>query len=164
MSTVLSSRWTPFYKFVAPALAAVGLGFGVWSALRRPGEAPVPGGFPPALAWLSAAAMALLIGGLIWWSVARLKRVVLVGDELVISNYVVEIRVPLTAIESISKRSTTNPKRYTVAFAEPTEFGRTITFMPPMVWSMNPWAESEAVGELRAAWTAAQDAAARRQR
>ena len=139
-------------------------GYIAWRAFAHPDEVHLPYGMRPEYAWMSALAMGLLIGGLIWWTVAPLKRVVLSGDDLLISNYLTEISVPLSAIESINGPSTTNPKRYTVTFAEPTEFGRTFTFMPPMVWSMNPWAASEVVSELRTAWAMAQAADSRRPR
>ena len=164
MEQQLSSRWTLFYKFILPVLTSGGMCYGAWRAFLHPGEVHLPSGMRPEYAWIVVLAMGLLIGLLIWLTVARLKRVALDGDDLLISNYVAEIRVPLTAITAISKRSATDPRRYTVTFAEPTEFGRTITFMPPMVWSFNPWAESEAVSALRSAWAAAQTASAPRPR
>ena len=147
-----------------PVLTTAGMCYGAWRAFVHPDELHVSSGMRPEQAWVIVLALGLLIGGLIWWTVAPLKRLVLDGDDLLISNYLTEISVPLSAIESISGPSTTNPKRYTVTFTEPTEFGRTFTFMPPMVWSMNPWAESEVVGQLRTAWAMAQAADSRRQR
>jgi hypothetical protein len=153
----LSSRWTFFYKFVLPVLAIGGMCYGGWRAFSRPEEVHLSNGMRPEQAWMVVLALGVFIGALIWWTVARLKRVTLDGDELLISNFRAEIRVPLSAIASISGASATNPKRYTVTFVEATEFGRTFTFMPPMVWSMNPWAESEVVGDFRRAWAASRD-------
>lgn len=162
MTTPLSSRWTPFYKFVLPVLIAGGMCYGTWRAYVRPDELRLPNGFAPEYGWLFVVLVGMVVALAIWWSVAPLKRIALDGDELVISNYLTEIRVPLSGVEAVSGRSVTDPKRYTLTFAEPTEFGRQVTFMPPMIWSFNPWAEPEEVGELRAAWAAALAASVRR--
>ena len=164
MTISLSSRWTPFYKFILPVLTTGGMCYGSWRAFVHPEEIDLPNGMRAELGWMIVLALGLLVGGIIWWTVGALKRLELSGDHLLISNYVTEISAPLSAVETISDPSRTNPKRYTITFAEPTDFGRRITFMPPMVWSMNPWAESEAMGELRTAWATARDAAARRPR
>lgn len=165
MEQQLSSRWTFFYKFILLVLVTGAMCCGAWRALDHPDEAPVPGGGMRAgQSWMIVLALAAVVAAVIWWTVAPLKRLVLSGDDLLISNYRTEIRVPLTAVEAISGPSATNPRRYTVTFAEPTEFGRSFTFMPPMVWSFNPWAEADEVGELRRAWAEAQSVASREQR
>jgi hypothetical protein len=164
MTTPLSSRWTPFYKFVLPVLAAGGICYGAWRAYVRPDQLRLPDGFAPEYGWMFVVLVGMVVALSIWWAVAPLKRIDLDGDDLVISNCLTDLRVPLSAIEAISGPSATNPKRYTVTFVEPTEFGRTFTFMPPMVWSMNPWAEAEEIGELRRAWSAARDEATSRHR
>ena len=164
MDTQLSSRWTFFYKFISPVLATGGMVYGCWRAFVHPDEMHLTNGMRPEQAWMIVLALALVVAALILWTVAPLKRLVLTGDDLLISNFLTEIRVPLSAIEEIGRASVTNPRRYTITFAEPTDFGRRITFLPPMVWSMNPFAESEALDELRSAWAAAQAAVARTQR
>lgn len=164
LGTVLSSRWTPFYKFILPVLTTGGVCYGAWRAFVHPDELHLPAGMRPELAWMIVGALALLVAVLICWTVAGLKRLELDGDDLLISNYLTEIRVPLSAIAKIDGPSATDPKRYTVTFAESAEFGRTFTFMPPMVWSLNPWAEGEEIGELRHAWAAARDEATSRHR
>jgi hypothetical protein len=138
--------------------------YGAWRAFLHPDEVHLSNGMRPEQAWIVVLGLGVLIAVVMWWTVARLKQVALDGDDLLISNFLVEISVPLSAIEAISGPSATNPKRYTVTFAESTEFGRTFTFMPPMVWSMNPWAEAEEIGELRRAWSAARDEATSRHR
>ncbi|HEY5490780.1 MAG TPA: hypothetical protein VIK25_06250 [Gemmatimonadaceae bacterium] len=164
MELNLSSRWTFFYKFILPVLAIGGLCYGAWRAFAHPDEVHVSSGMRPEQAWLIVFALVPVVTALHLWMLAPLKRVVLQGDDLLISNFLVEISVPLSVIESISGPSVTNPKRYTVTFAEPTDFGRRITFLPPMVWSMNSWAEAEEIGEFRSAWAAARDEATSRQR
>ncbi len=164
MEQQLSSRWTFFYKFIVPALTVGGMGFGAYWAWRNPGSDGVnaPDGMAAEHIWILMLAATALVAAVMWWTIAPLKRVVLAGDELLVSNYLTEIRVPLTSIEKISGPSRTNPTRYTVTLLEPTEFGRRITFMPPMAWSLMRWTESEEVDELRSAWAAAQAASARR--
>jgi hypothetical protein len=162
LATALSSRWTPFYKFVLPVLATGGMCYGAWRAFVHPEQLHLSNGMRPDQAWMIVLALAFVVGGMIWWTVGPLKRVELEGDELLVSNYLAEIRVSLSAVEAISGASVTNPKRYTLTFEEPTEFGRRISFMPPMVWSLNPWAEAEEIGELRNAWAEARHTAIRR--
>ena len=164
MEQQLSSRWTFFYKFIVPVLTTGGMCFGAYWAWRNPGSdrGHAPDGMAAEHAWLLMLAAAALVAAVMWWTTASLKRVVLAGDELLVSNYRTEIRVPLTWIEKISGPSRTNPKRYTVTLVEPTDFGRRITFLPPMSWSLLLWTEPEEVGELRNAWAAARAASARR--
>lgn len=164
MELNLSSRWTFFYKFILPVLTTGGMCFGAWRAFSHPHEVHLSNGMRPGQAWIVVVALGAFIAALMWWTVARLKQVSLDGDELLISNLLTEIRVPLSAIASIRGPSPTHPKRYIVTFVEATEFGRTFTFIPPMVWSMNPWAESEVVGEFRSAWAAARDVESRQRR
>ena len=155
MAISLSSRWTPFYKFLLPLLAAGAICVGAWRAFARPDELNLPPGMPQASGGYLFLAVAAIVAVIIGWSVGRLKRIELEGDDLIISNYRAEIRVSLSAVENISAPSRSNPKRYTLTFDESTDFGRRVTFMPPMVWSLNPWKEPEEVDELRAAWMAA---------
>ena len=158
MEQQLSSRWTFFYKFILPVLTTGGMCFGTWWTWRNPGSDRVhaPDGMAADHVWLLMLAATAAVAAIIWWTSAPLKRVVLSDDELVVSNYLTEIRVPLTSIEKISGPSRTNTKRYTVTLLEPTDYGRRITFLPPMVWSFNPWAEAEEVAQLRGAWAEAQ--------
>ncbi len=162
MSTTLSSRWTPFYKFILPLLTVGGMGFGAWYAHGHPEGQNLPPGVGPKYMWIFFAAVAVFVAALMWWTVGKMKRIELDDDELVISNYRSEIRVGLDAVESISGPSVTNPRRYTITLAEPTEFGRSVTFMPPMAWSLMSLGETDEVVELRNAWEAARSRAERR--
>lgn len=162
MATPLSSRWTPFYKFALPLLTLGGIGAGAFYEFVHPESQKLPPGIPQQYGWVVVFFTGLLIGVIFWWAVADLKRVELDGDELIISNYRTEIRVMLTAVETISARSMTNPPRYTLTFAESTEFGNRITFLPAMEWTLLPVGEPQSVVELRAAWDTARNAATRR--
>ena len=161
MTTPLSSRWTPFYKFALPLLTLGGIGFGAWYSVAHPEQQHLPEGTPPQYAWVFVVITGLFVGGIFWWTIVPLKRVELDDDELVISDYRTEIRVSLANVASISGPSMTNPKRYTVTFEESTEFGRRITFLAPMAWTLMPMGDAEEVVELRTAWEAARHAGAR---
>ncbi len=162
MSTPLSSRWTPFYKFILPVIVIGTLGFGTYYAWVRPERQHLPAGMPPENGWMLMAGIVVIAGAVIYWTVRDLVRLELDDDELIISDYRSEIRVRLVNIESISGRSLTDPKRHTISFTESTEFGRRVTFMPPIAWTLLPIGEHQAVVELRHAWQSAREAAAAR--
>lgn len=161
MPTPLSSRWTPFYKFILPALMLAGMGVGTWYAYAHPERQHLPQGFSAEYGWLFVVIIGLFVGGVMWWTAADLVRIELDDDELIISNYRTEIRVLLSTVEELSGPSTTNPQRYTITFKEATEFGRRVTFLPPMQWTLMLAGEAEGVVELRQALDAARDKASR---
>ena len=162
MATTLSSRWTPFYKFFLPLLALGGIGFGAWHAYTHPERLKMPPGIAPAYGWVLLVAVAVVAGAIVWWTVSSLVRLELDDDELLISNYRTEIRVPLANVASIKGPSNTNPPRYTLTFEEPTEFGPRISFLPPMQWSLMRLTEPEEVRVLRDAWESARASTERR--
>jgi len=155
LTTQLSSRWTPFYKFVIPLLVLGGVGTGTVVAYLHPEPQKMPPGLRPDQAWILMAVTAVIAIALMWWALGRLMRVELDEDELVISNYRNEIRVPLANVTKIGGPSRSNPPRYTLTFDEPTELGRTIAFIPPIAWTLMRMKERDEVVELRAAWEAA---------
>jgi hypothetical protein len=156
VSTPLSSRWTPFYKFVVPVLVTGGLVFGAWRAYGHPQEVNLPPGMPPTYGWMLMLALAVVVAALLWFTLSPIKKVELDDDSLIISDYRTEIRVPLDNVEKIDERSMTNPRRYKLTFREATDFGRRIVFLEPMAWTLNPWHECEEVAELRRAVADAQ--------
>ena len=95
MSTTLSSRWTPFYKFVIPLLVIGGMGTGAVMGFLHPEAQKMPPGLGPYQAWILMAVAVVIAIAVMWWALGRLMRVELDGDELIISNYRTEIRVPL---------------------------------------------------------------------
>lgn len=155
MPTQLSSRWTPFYKFVLPLLVLSGIGAGTVIAYLRPEPQTMPPGLRPDQGWILMAVAAVIAIAVMWWALGRLMRVELDEDELIISNYRSEIRVPLSNVAKIAGPSRSNPPRYTLTFEEPTDFGRTIAFIPPIAWTLMRTKERDEVVELRAAWEAA---------
>jgi hypothetical protein len=162
VATTLSSRWTPFYKFVIPLLVIGGMGTGAVVAYLRPEPQAMPPGLRPDQGWILMTIAAVIACTVMWWALGRLMRVELDDDELVVSNYRAEIRVPLSHVATITGPSRSNPPRYTLTFEEPTELGRTIAFIPPMTWTLGRMKERDEVVELRTAWAAARSAAERR--
>jgi predicted PurR-regulated permease PerM len=156
VATVMSSKWTPFYKFILPLLGGGGMCVAVWHVHEHPQEITIPPGFPPSLAWVFVLAAFVAVAAVLWIMLLPLKRVELDDGDLIISNYRTEIRVPLENVESIDDRSMSNPRRYTVTFREPTDFGRRIVFLEPVAWTLNPWHKSQEIAELRSAWAAVQ--------
>lgn len=161
MATTLSSRWTPFYKFVIPLLVFGGIGASSVMAFLRPEPQKMPPGLRPDQGWILIAAATVIAVAVMWWTLGRLMRVELDDDDLIISNYRTEIRVPLSNVAKIGGPSRSNPPRYTLTFEEPTDLGRTIAFIPPMAWTLGRMKEREEVAELRAAWAAARSNAER---
>ena len=159
MSTTLSSRWTPFYKFVIPPLVIGGMGTGAVMAFLHPEPQQMPPGLRPDQAWILMALAAVIAIAVMWWALGRLMRVELDDDDLIISNYRTEIRVPLANVAKIGGPSRSNPPRYTLTFEEPTDLGRSIAFIPPIAWTLGRMKERDEVVELRAAWAAARHAA-----
>lgn len=162
MATTLSSRWTPFYKFVIPLLVVGGIGTSTVMTYLHPEPQKMPPGLGPDQAWILMAVVAVIAIALMWWALGRLVRVELDDDDLIISNYRTEIRVPLENVAKISGPSRSNPQRYTLTFEEPTDLGRTVAFMPPIAWTLRRMTERDEVIELRRAWAAARRAAALR--
>lgn len=161
MATTLSSRWTPFYKFVIPLLVIGGVGTSAVMAYLHPEPQKMPPGLGPDQAWILMVVAGVIAIAVMWWALGRLMRVELDDDDLIISNYRTEIRVPLANVARIRGPSRSNPPRYTLTFEEPTDLGRTIAFIPPITWTLGRMKEREEVAELRAAWTAARSAVER---
>ncbi|MHB0964057.1 MAG: hypothetical protein ACYC5V_12700 [Gemmatimonadaceae bacterium] len=155
MATTLSSRWTPFYKFVIPLLVFGGLGTGAVMRYLHPEPQKMPPGLRPDQGWILMAVAAVIAIAVMWWALGRLMRVELDDDELIVSNYRTEIRVPLANVAKIAGPSRSNPPRYTLTFEEPTDLGRTVAFIPPIAWTLMRMKERDEVVELRAAWEAA---------
>ena len=162
MATTLSSRWTPFYKFVIPLLVIGGVGTSAVMTYLHPEPQKMPPGLGPDQAWILMVVAAVIALAVMWWALGRLMRVELDDDDLIVSNYRTEIRVPLSNVAKISGPSLSNPPRYTLTFEEPTDLGRTIAFIPPVAWTLRRMKEREEVAELRAAWAAARSASALR--
>jgi hypothetical protein len=131
MARTLSSRWTFIQKWIFPIVWSVGFGFVTMQMFLHPETFVyngVRGGAGPAAriifvgAWLVGTAMAVAFG----W---RLKRVRVDGSDLLVSNYLREIRVPLTSVRSVEDQFIRIFPQVYVEFIAPTPMGRRISFL-----------------------------------
>jgi len=126
----LSSRTTILRSYVLPILLVVGwscalLMFWLWKITDKDGKhVPVEVLCVFTLVW------ALPVLGLVR-SVGFLKRVEVDDDALYVSNYITEVRFPLSEVtvvrESGGGKSLT---RVSIGFANPSAFGQSIEFLP----------------------------------
>ena len=73
-----------------------------------------------------------IITGLLYWTLGTLKAVQLVGGDLVVSNYLKRIKIPLTEISEIRGPENSSHQRIRIFFSSQTAFGNQIVFMPPI--------------------------------
>jgi hypothetical protein len=131
----LSSAQTIFMKFVLPITWIPIFGIGALSEWRVAGSELI---FPAM--WI--------IGTIVLISMcAPLKRVRIDEKNLYISNYIHEITVPLDAIKDVTEIRWININPVTIYFSSPTQFGKRITFMPKIRFSL--WAAHPVVSELK---------------
>ncbi len=136
---VLSSSAVPFYKFVLPYLWSV-----CWCAPVLIFDAWDPYGSE------------FLGVGMIGWGVlagyaSRLRKVILDGETLVISDYSRssrEVRIPLTTVSEIRASRLSKTKVVVLFFDEDFGFGKRVRFLPKarFLW---PWQEHPIAAELR---------------
>ncbi|MEP6571741.1 MAG: hypothetical protein ABJD11_03565 [Gemmatimonadota bacterium] len=134
MEESLSSSGTFLMKFLFPVvwLGGFGLGtLGLWTGtphVRWEGQDTAP----PWAKWIFLAG--LFLGA---WLIGRiavpLKRVILSGDKLLISNYFSEVSVPLTSVLRVGlsrNESVNNTPLAFVELKEPCAFGSIVQFIP----------------------------------
>jgi hypothetical protein len=115
---MISSAWTPVYKFVFPAILLAGfLGFPVLS-----GE--------PWIWWGLASPVMLLSLVLYYLFLAPLKVVRTDDEAFFVSNYRREVRIPFSQVDKITDNPRLNTKAITIHVRTKTEFGRKVIFMP----------------------------------
>ncbi|MET0463901.1 MAG: hypothetical protein ABW007_12140 [Chitinophagaceae bacterium] len=117
MKRRLSSIINPFYKFAPQGM------LGYWLFLVTDDYRAV--GLPLAVG-------GLLLFGILAKLASRLKKVYLAEDTLYVSNYLRQIRIPLSEVASVEVSSIGGKQPMTVAIRlrRPTEFGRRIVFIP----------------------------------
>jgi hypothetical protein len=59
-----------------------------------------------------------------------LKRVLINGGDLIVSNYARQVRVPLRRIRHISEGRLQNPRSIKLVFDEDFGFGASVSFLP----------------------------------
>jgi hypothetical protein len=92
-----------------------------WNGVR--GGAPPGAGWLLLCAWVVGSALILLLA----WG---LKRVRLRDDNLLVSNYLREVSIPLTDVASVRQRVFPHAGSITIEFRSETPFGRRVTFIP----------------------------------
>jgi hypothetical protein len=138
----LSSAWTFSAKFVFPAVWIAGFGLGtilLWFGGLQYGNNALP---PPQVKFMFLG-MWLLGSAFTLWANAGLKRVRLDGGQLLVSNYVREIRIPFSAITDVKQNRWLNSRPITIYFRDATELGDRATFIPKwririLFWRMDP--------------------------
>jgi len=149
----ISSRWTPICKYVIPAALGALIVYGdhaVWiahhSAIRNTLKGILSVEAWPLLVALSVAVMALVL-----WVAIPLKRVVLTSAGLRVSNYLMEIFVPLSEVSVVDHLGWSPPRRATIRFRIRTGFGHSVTVIPPLQMTFGSRVESEVLEKLRRA-------------
>ena len=121
----LSSRLTFFYKVFFP-LAGMSVVFSVTS------DNTISGLFD----WVFSVLFAILFVSLLWWFFGRLKAVRIEGGDLVVSNYLKTIRIPLREMVEIDWTPFISPANACIHLRDETPFGRKIVFMLPVSLSL----------------------------
>jgi hypothetical protein len=131
---------SPFQTWVHRIGSVIALVFAVFVVLRLP--MPAGNAFKLMLAlWFSIFLYAA-------YRAFRLKTVELEGEDLLISNFGEQIRVPLNTVAAV-KGGLGGKNPIKLQFRIATDFGESITFVPPRRRSMWPWQRHPLVKELQ---------------
>ena len=146
----LSSDFTFLMKYIFPVAWFVLMGWGTLGLITHPAEVVyngVRGSAPPSAKW---SFLVMWLGGtaVSLWFGRRLKRVVLDGDTLIVSNYFSESRIPLSAVFDVKERGWLD-RTISIEFIDPSLFGGAVHFMPVGRSRLAFWREDEMVTELR---------------
>ena len=141
MQQQISSAQTFLMKVLFPCVWISGFGAGtlsLWLGVMHGKNGAPP---PDEMKWQFL--LAWLVGTIfILWLSVPLKRVRVESSSLFISNYLKEISTPLKNIRDVTENRWINIHPVTIHFREPTEFGRSVTFMPTTrffgLWSSHP--------------------------
>lgn len=123
----MSSRLTPIFKFVLPAVWISGWSFGTYQAFS----------------WV------FTLGGIfgsifLLWYCARFRKVILEEETLIVSDYRREVRVPLARVSSVKRRIWIRPPEILVIFDSDTGLGDKAVFMPSYrFWNSQWWQARE---------------------
>jgi hypothetical protein len=122
---------TLFYKFIFPTLWLAGFASGTLFMFRHIEPTGWVGGDAPPTHVRWAFLGATVVGVIAFSSTCmRFKKVSVTGDQLLVSNYVRTIQVPLTNVARITGTVLVGPAMIWISFHEPTPFGHRIVFMP----------------------------------
>lgn len=126
LSTTLTLFWRAFAAAWMTYFTLLSA-YGVWGWLTSSGDAGPP--------FRGGRLIALIIFGLasgifVQVLAGSLKRVVIEGDKLLVSNYLKEVEVPLSQVRHVDGPDWSSLRRITLVLREPSEFGEEITFAP----------------------------------
>jgi hypothetical protein len=149
---VISSAQTLSVKIMSPLMLVVGgcffagmfhLGLfpGIYRAMFHDGLSPVAVN----IFWGLWSLIFLLS---LWWGL-RLKRVAVDGESIYISNYIQEVKLPLSDILDVRENRWIKTHPVAIAFASETPWGHTIRFMPKVRFLVPQWFSHPIVAELR---------------
>lgn len=128
MKRTLSSQFTVLYKFLLPVFW---ISLGLYPLLRILFDAHIWVDFDVVFALCVFLAVHIAIDH---WNNFPLKKVRRDGDFLYVSNYVKEVKIPMSNIDHVKKTTggywRIPRRRVIVTLKEPSEFGRTIKFVP----------------------------------
>lgn len=131
---------SPFQTWVHRIGSIIALVFAMFVVLRLP--LPAGNSFKLVMAlWFTI----FLYGA---YRAFRLKTVELEGEDLLISNFGEQIRVPLNTVAAV-KGGLGGKNPIKLQFRIATDFGESITFVPPQRRSMWPWQRHPLVKELQ---------------
>jgi len=140
----LSSDWTFIYKFILPVFWTGGFGIGAISLRFLEGEIiPLGGRVGILFVWLVWAAY-------ISSTWIRFKVVRMDDTYLYVSNTRRQCQIPLTQISKVTEWRWNHTHPVTVHFAQPTEFGNSIMFIPK-VRIIGLWFSHPVVAKMREA-------------
>src|SRR5215216_5278543 len=129
MKRRISSLATFLMKVIFPALWITGFGLGTLAMFLGEYKGGVES---PKWAFL----FAWIAGSVfIYWGCIRLKVVSIDDDYLYISNYIKEMRVPLSDIYDVTENRWVNIHPVTIHLKSPSAFGANIVFMPQIFFS-----------------------------
>lgn len=145
----LSSAQTFFMKVLLPLAWTTGFGIITASMFVDASSWASPAGATAvvALRW-TFLAITLAGGGAMLAGPARLKRVRLDGNMLLVSNYFREERIPLAWVARVTQQQWLRSRPIVIHFHRPTRFGARIRFMPKLDWFRAPFARDALVDEL----------------
>ena len=134
MPRVISSAQTFIIKFIIPTAAVAFLIF----VARLGGRG----------SWPFLSIFGVLIAWSLYWYYARLKKVTIEQDGLIISDYLREVRVPWRSVTQVSGSRWINTRQVKITFDPNIGLGTPIIFMPKhrFLW---PGQEHPIAQELR---------------
>ncbi len=118
----LSSPFTFFYKYVFIFIWFFGFGFGISDTLL----ATEPFG----TTWIQYMAVWLGMTLFIFFTSGNIKKVLIDGDTLVITNFLKTDRLPLSRISGVDGSTFLSPRLVWLTLHEPCMFGTRIVFLP----------------------------------